>query len=44
MEFGGPPEELAEPYELAMNLMAALETCESSDLVNVATDCQAQER
>ena len=44
VEFGGPPEELAEAYDLAMDLMAALETCVSNDLVDVATDCQAQER
>jgi len=44
VELGAPPDAMAEPYDLAMELMAALEACRSSDLVSVAADCQAQER
>lgn len=44
MEFGNPPEVLAEIHELAMSIIGALETCTSGELVEVAEDCSPQER
>lgn len=41
MEFDSPPEVLAELYATSMSLVGALETCQSSELVEVATDCVA---
>lgn len=43
MEFGAPPEELAELHELAMGLISALETCEPGELVSVDADCAPHE-
>lgn len=40
MNFGGPPEELAELYELAFTIIAALETCQSNELVVVSESCE----
>jgi hypothetical protein len=40
MEFGAPPEALAEVYEVTADLVAALESCRDSDLVAVAAECQ----
>jgi hypothetical protein len=39
MEFGSPPEVLADLHQLAMATMKALETCGSNELVTVADDC-----
>lgn len=39
MEFGAPPEELADVYDLAMTISSALETCTSNELVTVAEGC-----
>ena len=39
MEFGSPPEVLAELQGLAMEVIEALETCGSNELVTVADDC-----
>ena len=39
MEFGAPPEALAEVYDLAMAISDALETCTSNELVTVAQGC-----
>lgn len=39
MEFGAPPESLAIADELAREIMGALETCASSELITVETDC-----
>lgn len=44
LEFGNPPVELAELYELSMAMISALETCQSSDLVAVADGCQPRSR
>ena len=41
MEFGRPPEVLAELHELAMAMIDALETCQSDEMVIVADDCEA---
>lgn len=41
MEFGAPPADLETLYELSAALMAALESCTSSDLVTAAEDCVA---
>lgn len=41
MEFGRPPEVLAELHELAMAMIDALETCQSDEMVIVANDCEA---
>lgn len=40
MEFGRPPEVLAELNELAIAMIDALETCGSSELVDVADECE----
>ena len=40
MEFGGPPPELADLYELSASLMAALETCTPNELADVAETCR----
>ncbi|MGZ8754079.1 MAG: hypothetical protein ACXW15_02705, partial [Acidimicrobiia bacterium] len=39
MEFGRPPEVLADLHQLAMAVMEAVETCGSNELVTVADDC-----
>lgn len=44
MEFDSPPEVLAELYATSSSLIGALETCQSTDLVEVAADCVAYER
>lgn len=44
MEFGAPPEPLAESYALAMSFIDALEACQSTELVLVADDCAPYER
>ncbi len=41
MEFGKPPEVLADVYDLSTAVMNALESCEASALVEVAEDCTA---
>jgi hypothetical protein len=41
MEFGNPPEVLADVYDLSTAVMSALESCEASALVEVAEDCTA---
>ena len=43
MEFGNPPMELAELYALSLSIIAALETCQTDDLVSVAPECQPAE-
>ena len=43
MEFGNPPMELAELYDLSLSIIAALETCQTDDLVSVAPECQPAE-
>ncbi len=40
MEFGRPPEALAELHGLAMAIIDALESCESDELVTPGDDCQ----
>lgn len=40
MEFGRPPEVLAELHELAMAMIDALETCQSDEMVSVTDDCE----
>jgi hypothetical protein len=40
MDFGGPPEVLAELHGLAMAMVDALESCRSDELVAVADDCE----
>ncbi len=44
MEFGAPPDELAELYELSTSVMTALESCTSDELVTAAEDCVAYQR
>lgn len=44
MEYGNPPQELAVLEELSMAVVAALEACQSDELVSVAEDCQPQLR
>lgn len=44
MEFGAPPEALAELHDLAMAVMTALETCEANELVDTDEECTAYER
>lgn len=44
MEFGEPPVELAELYEIAMSLIGSLESCEPSELTDVAEACAPVER
>jgi hypothetical protein len=39
MEFGAPPEALAELYEVSAEITASLEACQDSGLVAVAADC-----
>ncbi len=43
MEFGSPPEMLAELHGIAMGMIDALETCESDEVIAVDNDCQAWE-
>jgi hypothetical protein len=43
MEFGAPPAELAELYDLSLSVIAALETCETNELVTVGAQCQPAE-
>ena len=43
MEYGSPPEVLADLYGLTTSMMTALETCRSDDLVEVAVGCTAYE-
>jgi hypothetical protein len=43
-EYGAPPEILAEVTAIASELISALESCTSGELVEVAADCVAQER
>ena len=43
MEFGSPPAELAELYELSLSIIGALETCQADDLVIVGAECQPAE-
>jgi len=43
MEFGGPPDELAELHDLTMSMMTALQHCRSDELVTVSEDCSAYE-
>lgn len=40
MDFGRPPELLVELHGLAMEMIGALETCGSNELVAVADDCE----
>lgn len=40
MEFGRPPEILAQLHELAMAMIDALETCRSDEIVVVSDDCE----
>ena len=44
MEFGEPPAELAELYEIATSLIDSLEGCEPSELADVAESCEPFER
>jgi hypothetical protein len=44
MEYGAPPEVLAEVTAIASELISALESCTAGDLVEVAADCVAQDR
>jgi hypothetical protein len=39
MEFGNPPVELAELYDLSLSIIGALETCTTDDLVIVGAEC-----
>ena len=41
MEFGNPPDALADLYAISASLIAGLETCQSNELLDVATDCVA---
>lgn len=43
MEFGEPPEQLAELYAVTMSLMDALEACEAGPLVAIDDDCSPYE-
>lgn len=43
MEYGDPPDALADVYGIAMALIDAVEACESDPLVVVAGDCTAHE-
>jgi hypothetical protein len=40
LDFGRPPEILAELHGLAMAIIDALETCDSDEMVTVADDCE----
>ncbi len=40
MEFGEPPPELADLYDVATTIIGALEACVSNELVTVADDCE----
>ena len=44
MEFGTPPDELAELNDIASSAIDALISCTSNDLVRVDEGCQAQPR
>jgi hypothetical protein len=44
MEFGSPPDVLAEAYAFSASVIGALEACQSSELVEVAEDCVPVER
>jgi uncharacterized protein YdeI (BOF family) len=43
MEFGRPPEVMAELHGLATRVIDALETCVSNELITVSDDCEAWE-
>ena len=44
MEFGNPPPVLAELYATAMELVDAIETCETTPLVDIAESCVPYQR